>query len=93
MESGGRAHGGGHRAVSGTLGRSRQALEDGVHLFDEVAAEAGALRLVPVARFVQIRLGFRAENDTHDLRRFLGVDALKRDFTSVQGRTVSPSAA
>jgi hypothetical protein len=69
------------------LGCGRQALENSVHLFDEVAAEARTLCLVPVARFLQIRLGFRAEDDAHDLRRFFGGDAVRRDFTSVQGRT------
>jgi hypothetical protein len=67
-------------------GSAPHAPQNGVHLFDEFITEA------PVASILDVRLGFRAENDRHDFRRFpRGV--VSRALTSSQGRAASRSAS
>jgi hypothetical protein len=73
-------------------GSAPHAPQNGVHLFDEFITEASLLRFVPVASILDVRLGFRAENDRHDFRRFpRGV--VSRALTSSQGRAASRSAS
>jgi hypothetical protein len=60
------------------------ALENDVDLFEEIPAEAGPLCLVPIPRFFEIRLGFRAKNDCHGLEGFSS-GALNLALTSFHG--------